>query len=134
MIVRRTFAFLIDLGLAYLLMLIPFLGWLFGGFFILLRDGLTKQGSPGKNILNLKVTSMGSRTIYEESVRRNIIFAAPFVFSIIPTVGSFITLALIFVAGVIEILALSSDPQGLRYGDRWAHTEVSEVQQGSGLR
>ncbi len=134
MLVRRIFAFLIDIALAYLLNMIPFIGWLAALLFILLRDGLTRQGSPGKNLLNLDVASFGSHNVYEESARRNIIFAVPFFFSVIPIAGAVVTLILLLIAGIIETVIASSDPQGLRYGDHWANTRVKEARTDPSVR
>ncbi len=128
MIVRRVFAFLIDAVIANLLSFIPVVGWLIGFFYMLLRDALTESGSPGKKVLNLQVTTVqGGRVTYVESIRRNIIFAIPTVFSIIPIVGTIISIILALIVYLVELLAMVSDPEGRRYGDRWADTVVREV-------
>lgn len=128
MIIRRVFAFLIDAIIANLFALIPIVGWLIGFLYMLLRDGLTDNGSLGKKLLNLQVTTLqGAQVTYAESIRRNIIFAIPTVFSIIPFVGWFISIGLALIIYILEIVTMAGDPQGQRYGDRWAETIVREA-------
>jgi uncharacterized RDD family membrane protein YckC len=91
MLIRRIFAFLIDAVVAFLFSLLPIVGWLIGFLYMLLRDGLTEKGSPGKKLIDLQVTTInGGRVTYRESIHRNIIFAFPVLLSIIPIVGSII--------------------------------------------
>lgn len=128
MVIRRVFAFLIDAIIASLLSLVPFIGWLFGFLYMLLRDGLTAKGSPGKKLLNLEVTTKyGRQVTYEESFRRNFIFAIPSLLSIIPLVGWLISAVVAAVIYIVELLAIIKDPRGRRNGDRWAGTIVKEV-------
>ncbi|RJX29472.1 MAG: hypothetical protein C4554_00710 [Dethiobacter sp.] len=127
MSMRRIFAFLVDAVVASLLSLVPFIGWLIGFFYMLLRDGLTESGSPGKKLLNLHVTTKyGEQITYMESFRRNVIFAFPVILSIIPLIGWIISGLLSIVIYVIELLAMANDPRGRRNGDRWAGTIVRE--------
>jgi len=128
MIIRRVFAFLVDAVIASLLSLVPFIGWLIGFLYMLLRDGLTEKGSPGKKLLNLQVTTKyGQQVTYLESFRRNIIFALPVVLSIIPLVGWIISGIVAIIIYVVELLAITNDPRGRRNGDRWAGTIVREA-------
>jgi uncharacterized RDD family membrane protein YckC len=128
MIIRRVFAFLVDAVIASLLSLVPFIGWLIGFLYMLLRDGLTEKGSPGKKLLNLQVTTKyGQQVTYLESFRRNIIFALPVVLSIIPLVGWIISGIVAIIIYVVELLAITNDPRGRRNGDFWAGTIVREA-------
>ncbi len=130
MIIRRIFAFLIDIVLATLFSIIPIpiISGLIAFLYMLLRDGLTDRGSIGKSMLNLQVLTLhGQRLNYEESVRRNIIFAIPAIFYIIPLVGGILALLFGLIFYVIELLAMNSSPQGQRNGDRWAGTVVQDA-------
>lgn len=128
MTIRRIFAFFIDAAIAHLLSLVPFLGWIIGFIYMLTRDSLTSQGSPGKKLLNLKVTTVyGQRITYAKSIQRNIIFAIPTLFSIIPVVGWIIGFILAIIIYGVELLAIINNPQRQRFGDRWAGTLVKEA-------
>ncbi len=130
MIIRRIFAFLIDIVIATLFSIIPipFISGLIAFLYMLLRDGLTDRGSIGKGILNLQVMTLsGQRLSYEESIRRNIIFAIPSIFYIIPLVGGILALLFGLIVYVIELLAMNSSPKGQRNGDRWAGTVVQDA-------
>lgn len=128
MLIRRLFAFIIDAAIAALVSLVPFIGWLFSFLYMLLRDGLTPNGSPGKRLLNLEVTTKYGRQItYEESFRRNFIFALPSLLSLVPLAGWLIGVLAAIVIYIVELLAIINDPQGRRNGDRWAGTVVKEL-------
>ncbi len=130
MIIRRIFAFLIDIVIATLFSIIPIpiISGLIAFLYMLLRDGLTERGSIGKSLLNLQaMTLSGQRLNYAESIRRNIIFAIPAIFYIIPLVGGILALFFGLIFYVIELLAMNSNPQEQRYGDRWAGTVVQDA-------
>lgn len=128
MIIRRALAFIIDSFIASLLSLVPFIGWLFGFLYMLLRDGLTPTGSPGKKLLKLEVTSRDGRQMtYEVSLRRNLILAVPSLLSVIPLAGWIIGTIAAVIIYIVELLAIINDPQRQRYGDRWAGTTVREA-------
>jgi len=128
MLIRRIFAFLIDAVVAFLFSLLPIVGWLMGFLYMLLRDGLTEKGSPGKKLIDLQVTTNnGGRVTFRESIHRNIIFAFPVLLSIIPIVGSILAGLFGLVIYVMELLAINNDPNGRRNGDRWADTIVKEI-------
>ncbi len=130
MIIRRIFAFLIDVVIATLFSIIPipFVSGLIAFLYMLLRDGLTDQGSIGKRMLNLQVLTMaGQRLNYEESIRRNIIFAIPAIFHVIPLIGWILALLLSLIIYVVELLAMNNSPRGQRNGDRLAGTVVLDA-------
>ena len=129
MIIRRIFAFLFDIIIATLFSIIPIpvISGLIAFLYMLLRDGLTDRGSIGKRILNLQVMTLkGQRVNYEESIRRNFIFAIPAIFHVIPLVGWIFALLFSLIIYVVELLAMNNHPQEQRNGDRWAGTVVQE--------
>jgi len=122
---RRLFAFFFDALLAYFFSFLPFIGGIIGFLYMLLRDGITDNGSLGKKLFGLKVVMCGGgRITYQESIRRNIIFAIPIIITIIPFVGQIIGLIVAIVIYAIELLTAVNSTTGQRYGDQWADTMV----------
>jgi len=127
-IIRRILAFLIDALLAGLISLIPVIGLVVGILYLLLRDGLTKNGSVGKTLLKLHVTTIaGQRLNYGESLRRNFIFFIPYLFAIVPLIGWLLGFVAALLICLLELLAMHTHPQGMRFGDRWGGTIVREA-------
>lgn len=126
-LVRRAFAFIIDMAIMYLVGLIPIIGAIIGFAYMLLKDGLLDGQSVGKKLLDLKVVTDHGVATYRDSVRRNLIFAIPSLFMLIPFVGQLVTGILEVIICVAEMVKVLNDPEGKRYGDIWAGTKVMEV-------
>jgi uncharacterized RDD family membrane protein YckC len=137
--ILRLGAWLID-GLALLVLLIPvivvglipFIGWIIAFLGIpviivsyhLLRD--IKAQSPGKFLLGMKVVGIDGREAPNQSrVLRNVLFAIPPLFFILPIIGhiigGFLMTALVLTEG-ITLLAT-----GDRIGDRIGKTMVVKI-------
>jgi uncharacterized RDD family membrane protein YckC len=129
--VRRVFAFIIDVALTYLMGLIPLIGGVIGFFYMLLRDGLLDGQSIGKRLLDIRVVTDHGTVTYGDSVKRNIIFAIPSLFLIIPVIGEIISGIIWPIICVVEIVKAMNDAEGKRYGDVWAGTKVVEGQKAS---
>jgi uncharacterized RDD family membrane protein YckC len=129
--VRRAFAFIIDIAITYLVALIPFIGGVIGFFYMLLRDGLLDGQSIGKKLLDIRVITDHGAVTYGDSIKRNIIFAIPSLFMIIPIIGWIIGSIIGAIIYVVEIVKAMNDAEGKRYGDVWAGTKVIEVQKAS---
>lgn len=129
--VRRAFAFIIDVAITYLVGLIPFIGGVIGFFYMLLRDGLLDGQSIGKKLLNIRVVTDHGAVTYGDSIKRNIIFAIPSLFMIIPFIGGIISGIIGAIIYVVEIVKAMNDAEGKRYGDVWAGTKVVEAERGS---
>ena len=126
----------------YLSKVIFFLGALVSLGYVLGRDVVAGSRSIGKQTQNLKVVVLAGAPIgFMESARRNAIFAigsALHVISatlgLVPCLGAvvncllmplYILGALISLgAGVYEILQITQQPDGARYGDKMAGTRV----------
>lgn len=106
--------------------------------FILLRDIVMKGNSLGKHLMKIKlVTSAGAPVDMMQSIKRNVVFALPSVtwliysiISLIPFLGCFAAV-LQFIVGlgvlaftVWEIITITKDPNGIRWGDQIAGTMV----------
>ncbi len=102
---RRLSAAAVDLLLAWLVCLVPYLGWIVAALFLALRDHPALGGrSPGKRLAGLEVAGAGG---VRDHARRNLTVALPF--------------AQVFLVPV-EVALLVSGRE--RLGDRWAGTSV----------
>ncbi len=100
-----------------------FLSALGGAAYLALRDGYP-QGSLGKRFLGLKVVGPGGRpATYDDSIRRNLIFALPDVLGFLPVLAGLAAL-LVIAAVIIELVMVLTRPDGRRLGDQWAGTQV----------
>jgi len=137
--VLRLGAFVIDILALIILMIpiaifgvIPFLGWIIvllgipvvAVSYHLLRD--IKGQSLGKYLLGLKVVSKnGGEAPNGSRVVRNILFAIPAAFMIIPLIGHLIGALLGFVIVITESIMLLTN--GERLGDRFGNTAVIKI-------
>ena len=110
--------------------------------YVLGRDLVAGDRSIGKKVQNIRVvTTTGTPITPNESIRRNAIFAIGPALSVIqallglvPFFGAIvgcILLPLLVLGGLIslgaavyELLQITQDPNGIRYGDKMASTRV----------
>ena len=136
---KRIFAGLVDAVIcgiiSGLLFLFPgvgnFLGPIVGALFWLFRDclpmGPDEKNSPGKKIAGLRVEKPGARIAYcspEDSLKRNLPAGLCMLMTMIPLVGKFLGPLLLLAVTGAEIYFMVIDPEGLRFGDRFANTKV----------
>lgn len=140
--VKRMLALLVDAAIAAILCLIPFLGHLLGGCYLLLRDALPIAAlgnrSVGKKLFALgliKSTSwQNPGQDYWMSIQRNWMFAlGPLIYFLvfIPFLGWLLDLLLVSASAIfciVETVMIFTDPQGIRIGDRMAGTKVIEME------
>jgi len=137
---KRFIAFLIDGVIAVGLGFIPMIGSIAGAAYFLVRDGLdfdfAKQASVGKQVMKLRPVRLdGLPMDLETSIRRNWMFGLGILsgaLDIIPILGLAFVLVIGFASfclGVYELYNVLTDPQGRRWGDRYAGTRVIEVQE-----
>ncbi len=135
---KRFVAALIDGIIAFIVGLIPFIGWLIGAAYMLLRDGLEidfmNRRSLGKKLFKLRPVRLDGRPMdLGTSAKRNFVFAIGPIgefFLIIPVVGWAIAILLglaALVLVIIEIILVATDAEGRRLGDKVAGTKVVEV-------
>lgn len=134
---------IVSLIAAYIIGFIPVLGSLFGpmitqivwSVLFLLKDStIMPDGiSPAKRLLGIRaVDNAGNPLEAEASVKRNLPLAAGSLitgaFSIVPVLGPFfggmIGGVLGLILTIVELFFMFTDPEGLRYGDRFAGTKV----------
>lgn len=126
-LLKRFGAGLIDGIISGLLGMVPLVGWLAAIAYSLAKDGLFEGASLGKKLLNLKVKTLeGEQGDYLVSSKRNLIFAIPSLFMIIPLLGMVIATPVALVIGIIEAIFIITDPLGRRLGDKFANSVVIE--------
>jgi hypothetical protein len=103
-------------------------GKLFSLFYILFADGLLQGQSAGKKIFGVKVvylpTGVGAR--HRDSVLRNAPFGLVIILSMMPELGFKAFILGAIVIGGIEAVQCFRDPLGVRFGDVWAQTQVTD--------
>jgi len=126
----------------YLPRVVSFLGALVSLAYILGRDVLAGDRSLGKQVQNLRVVTVTGAPIgIMESARRNAIFAIGSALGVIsatlqliPCLGDAVTCLLMPVwilgglvslgAAIYELIQITQQPDGVRYGDKMAGTRV----------
>ena len=133
-VVKRIVAYLIDAILAAVVSLIPVVGGLVGGTYMLLRDGLDfmQNRSLGKMAVNLKpiVVETGANCDLQTSIKRNWPFAIGHFLVAIPVIGWIFAVLLcipLLIYVIIEAVLVFTDEKGLRFGDKMAGTQVIEL-------
>ena len=97
--------------------------------YLLLADGLIQGQSPGKRIFGIKVVHLPTRAParYRESMLRNAPFGLCVLLGMIPQpLGTVAFAGGVAVIGGIEAWKVLRDPLGLRLGDSWAFTQVTD--------
>ncbi|MBP7633914.1 RDD family protein [Candidatus Ozemobacteraceae bacterium] len=120
----------------------------FFGFVMLMKDSpyriadLLDRQSPGKKVMGIRVWSANKTDPIsgEQSIRRNLVFAVPylwlicvlglrlipidFIRDILVYTGSGLGFLIVLAAFGFEIFMMSKDPEGRRWGDKKADTIV----------
>jgi len=131
-------------------LLVSIIGGLVSCGFILFRDFILQKNSVGKHLMKIRVVSAAGGAIsLVQSARRNLVFAIPSVIyllisvltgimRLLPGLGDIVAaitgcltsvVALIVSLAVIgftiwEIITITKDPAGIRWGDKFAGTQV----------
>ncbi|MGC8915950.1 MAG: RDD family protein [Thermoanaerobaculum sp.] len=135
---KRFIAALIDGLLSAGVSLIPFVGGIVGGLYMLLRDGLElefmERRSIGKQLMKLRPVRLDGQPMDPvTSIKRNLPLCVGLVgtiFMVIPFLGWIVAILFGLVGlalAVIEVILVLTDPQGRRMGDKLAGTQVIEV-------
>ncbi len=105
--------------------------------YTLFADGMLQGQSLGKKLFGVKVvylpTGQGAR--HRDSVLRNSPFGLVIILGMMPDLGLRAFIAGCAVVGTLELVKVIRDPLGLRLGDLWANTQVTDgkVVSGEGL-
>ena len=105
--------------------------------YLLFADGMLQGQSMGKKLFGVKVvylpTRQGAR--HRDSVLRNSPFGLVIILGMMPDLGLRAFIAGCLVVGAIEVVKVLRDPLGLRLGDLWASTQVTDgkVTSGEGI-
>ncbi len=131
---KRFVAYLIDAILASVISLIPVVGGLVAGTYMLLRDGFDfmQNRSLGKMAVNLKpiIIETGSNCDIQTSAKRNWPFAIGHFLVAIPVIGWIFAILIwipLLIYVVIEAVLVFTDDKGIRLGDKMAGTQVIEL-------
>jgi uncharacterized RDD family membrane protein YckC len=127
----RVAAGIVDGALVALVVtLVPWIGWLLGALYLLLRDGigapLAERRSLGKHLLDLRVVRTdGEPMDIPTSLSRNVSLAAGPLVLVLPFLYVWVLgLVIPLVVVLIEVSRLFVDPEGRRLGDKLAGTRV----------
>ena len=97
--------------------------------YLLLADGLLLGQSPGKRVFGIRVVYLPMRAPgrYRESMLRNAPFGLCVLLGMLPQqLGTVAFAGGVVVIGGIEAFKVLRDPLGLRLGDAWASTQVTD--------
>lgn len=97
--------------------------------YLLLADGLLQGQSPGKRVFGIRVVYLPMRAPgrYRESMLRNAPFGLCVLLGMLPQhLGLVAFVGGVAVIGGIEAWKVLRDPLGLRLGDAWASTQVTD--------
>jgi len=136
---KRIVAAIIDGVVGVLVGLIPAIGGIIAAAYWLFRDGFEfdfmDRRSIGKKVMKLRPVSLdGTPVDLMISAKRNWMFALGGVVSLLlylPIVGWLLIIPVALVAlglGVLELILVITDGQGIRLGDRIAGTKVIEAE------
>lgn len=104
--------------------------------YLLFADGMLQGQSLGKKLFGVKVvylpTRQGAR--HRDSVLRNSPFGLVIILGMMPELGLRAFIGGCLVVGAIECVKVLRDPLGLRLGDLWANTQVTDGKVVSGER
>jgi len=135
---KRLIAAIIDGVLAAGVSLVPLVGGIIGGLYMLLRDGLEVEfmdrRSIGKKLMKLRPVRLDGQPMDPlASAKRNLplcIGLVGSIFWVIPILGWLVAVffgVIGLIVGIIELVLVLTDPEGRRMGDKLAGTKVIEV-------
>jgi len=106
--------------------IIPRAGFWAGLVYLLLSDGFFDGRSIGKKLIKLRVVSVATQgsCTFKESILRNSTLAAGYILWVIPFVGWIFFLCV----AAIEFILMLGSKDGMRLGDEFAKTVVTETQ------
>lgn len=122
----RVFAKILDfIIIAVMAEVVPRTGFYAGLFYILISDGLFNGRSLGKYLMGIRTVSLknGQPCSIRDSVIRNSPFGVGFILYKIPLIG-WIFLVIIV---AFEFIVLLGSKDGMRLGDEFANTMVTEL-------
>lgn len=127
----------------YLSRIVDFITAFLGLVYMLGRDLLAGGRSLGKQLMDIRVLTAAGRPIEAmDSVKRNAIFAFGALlnmiratFQLIPCLGDavaclmlplfFLSVFIGIATVIVEIVKITTEPAGVRFGDQWAGTRVT---------
>ena len=123
---ERYIGYLLEIFPVVIISFLPVVGPLLAVAYLLARDAIFPGQSFGKKILKLKVIDQvsGKPASMRESVIRNFPLAMNFFFPLVPIIGHLIGGVTGTIVFVIEAIAIATDKEHRRLGDKLAGTIV----------
>ncbi len=96
--------------------------------YLLFADGMIQGQSPGKKLFGIRVVYLPTRqpARHRDSVLRNGPIGLVIILKMMPELGLKAFVAGVLVIGGIEAMRVWRDKEGLRLGDLWAQTQVTD--------
>lgn len=117
--------------------MVPLLGTILGIAYMLTRDAVWQTfmtsgdwhgRSVGKRLMGLRVVRTdGGPVDLATSAKRNVTLVAGSIIVLAPGIGMVAGPVVALALLVLELFLVISDPEGKRFGDRWAETVVVHV-------
>ncbi len=125
----RAGARLVDLSIAWVLFKSTGpAGLVIALLYLVFADGMLQGQSPGKKLFGVKVVYLPTRSgaRHRDSMVRNAPLGLVIILSMMPELGQIAFIGGIVIIGGIEAVRCWRDPDGLRLGDLWAQTQVTD--------
>lgn len=122
----RVFAKILDfIIIAVMAEVVPRAGFYAGLFYILISDGLFNGRSLGKYLMGIRTVSLkdGQPCSIRDSVIRNSPFGVGLILYKIPLIGWIFLIIIV----AFEFIVLLGSKDGMRLGDEFANTMVTEL-------
>ena len=125
---ERYFGYLLEIFPLILLSFLPIIGGILATTYVVFRDSFNGQ-SIGKLILKTRVVRIDDRqpASVRESAMRNLPLAITFFLTILPFIGHIVAGFVGTLVFVIEAIAIATDKDGRRLGDKLAGTIVVRI-------
>lgn len=123
----RVFAKILDfIIIAVMAEVVPRAGFYAGLFYILISDGLFNGRSLGKYLMGIRTVSLkdGQPCSIRDSVIRNSPFGVGLILYKIPLIGWIFLIIIV----AFEFIVLLGSKDGMRLGDEFANTMVTELE------
>lgn len=125
----RAGARLVDLSIAWVLYKSTGpAGLVISLLYLVFADGMLQGQSPGKKLFGVKVVYLPTRSgaRHRDSMVRNAPLGLVIILSMMPELGLIAFIGGVVIIGGIEAVRCWRDPDGLRLGDLWAQTQVTD--------
>jgi|GEM_PF-5397345 len=126
---KRIIAAIIDMVIVSIFVFMGLLTGILAVVYILFRDNVTKNGSPGKMLMGINIVDINKKTraAANQRIGRNFfpaVFLLIFVFFRNIILLNYIAAGLLAIFAAVEFYYIYADERGQRLSDRLSRTEV----------